>query len=128
MELTGVLGQIAKVAGDDVAMAIAEARGGTQIYISPRPGPDNWLTVLVGAEVAQAIADEFTWGVGPIRVDLPLGPVGHAAQVRAKVDMMIAQGCSERDIALATRYSIRGIRRRRAKLGKDGDDRQLNLF
>jgi hypothetical protein len=47
-----------------------------------------------------------------MRVDLPLGPKGAAARLRAKVDRMIADDRSERDIALATGYTIRGVRRR----------------
>jgi hypothetical protein len=63
-----------------------------------------------------------------MRVDLPLGPKGHQARVRAKVDRMIADGRSERDIALATGYAIRGIRKRKALQGKGVDDRQLPLL
>jgi hypothetical protein len=46
---------------------------------------------------------------------------------RAKVDRMIDDGRSERDIALATGYTIRGVRRRKA-MRKPGDDRQLPLL
>lgn len=127
-DLPGVLAQIANVAGEDAAIAIARARGGTQVYIPPEPGPDHWLTRLIGMAAARAVADELTCGVGSIRVDLPLGPDGHAAQARARVDAMLREGASERDIALATRYTIRGIRRRRALMGKVRDDRQLTLF
>ncbi|WP_323825617.1 hypothetical protein, partial [Pseudomonas aeruginosa] len=67
-------------------------------------------------------------GVGSLRIDLPLGPVSHAARQRARVDAMIREGRSERDIALATRYTIRAIRRRRAAIGRPDDSRQLNLF
>ncbi|GAM04828.1 hypothetical protein [Novosphingobium sp. MBES04] len=126
--LPGVLAQIADVAGEDAALAIAEARGGTQVYIPPVPGADHWLTKLIGREAARAVADELTCGVGGLRVDLPLGPTGHAAQMRARIDAMIQEGRSERDIALCTGYSTRTIRRRRARLGKDGDDRQMSLF
>lgn len=128
MELPAVLAQIANVAGEDAALAIAEARGGTQIYIPPAPGPDHWLSKLVGREAATAIAKELTDEIGSIRIDLPLGPAGHNAKMRAKLDAMIAEGRSERDIALSTRYSARTIRRRRAHLGKDGDPNQLSLF
>jgi hypothetical protein len=128
IELPGVLAQIANVAGDDAALAIAQARGGTQIYVPPLPGPDHWLSKLVGLEAARAIADELTGGFAGARIDLPLGPAGHAAQMRAKMDAMIAQGRSERDIAMATRYSTRTIRRRRAQLDKPDDNRQLSFF
>jgi len=127
--LPGALKEIAAVAGEDAALAIAAARGGTQIYIPPEPGRDHWLTKLVGPKAALAIADKFTCGVGGMRLDLPLGPKGHAARQRAKVDRMIlAGGASESDIARATGYTIRAVRRRRAKLGLPADDRQLSLL
>ena len=125
--LPGVLGDIARVAGVEAALTLAEARGGTQIYVPPKPDADHWLSKLVGEDAAIAIADELTCGVGPLRVDLPSGPRGFMALKRAEVDRMIAAGESERDIALATGYTSRGIRKRRARLAKR-DDRQANLF
>lgn len=127
--LPGTLAEIAAVAGEDAALAIAAARGGTQIYIPPQPERDHWLSRLVGHKAALAIADRLTCGVGPIRIELPLGPKGAAARLRAKVDRLIAEGeLSERDIARATGYTIRGVRRRRARLGTKPDDRQPSLF
>jgi hypothetical protein len=125
--LPGILAEIADIAGEDAALAVAAARGGTQVYIPPEPDREHWLTRLVGQRAAQQIADRLTCGVGGMRVDLPLGPKGHAARVRAKVDRMIDENRSERDIALATGYTIRGVRRRRA-MRKPGDDRQLPLL
>jgi hypothetical protein len=127
--LPGALAEIAAVAGEEAALAIAAARGGTQIYIPPSPERDHWLARLVGHKAAQAIADRLTCGVGGMRVELPLGPKGAAAELRAKVDRLIAEGeLSERDIARATGYTIRGVRRRRARLAAPSDDRQGRLF
>lgn len=128
MALPGVLAEIADVAGEDAALHIAAARGGTQVYIPPVPANDHWLCRLIGREEARAVCDRLTCGVGPRRVDLPLGPKGAAALLRAKVDAMLAEDRSERDIALATGYTIRGIRLRRAKLGTKRSDGQLSLF
>lgn len=129
--LPGTLAEIAAVAGEDAALAIAAARGGTQVYIPPHPDADHWLSVLVGLKAAQAIADRLTCGVGSgIRVELPMGPKGAAARLRAKVDRMLRQvpAPSEREIALATGYSIRSVRRRRALLGLEAEDDQPLLF
>ena len=127
--LPSTLAEIAAVAGEDAALAIAASRGGTQVYIPPQPDRDHWLSRLVGHKAALAIADRLTCGVGGMRVELPLGPKGAAARLRAKVDRLIAEGeLSERDIARATGYTIRGVRRRKAKLGAPQDDRQLHLF
>jgi hypothetical protein len=125
--LPGILADIAEIAGEDAALAVAASRGGTQVYIPPSPDRDHWLSRLVGQSAAKQIADRLTCGVGGMRVDLPLGPKGAAARLRAKVDRMIDDGRSERDIALATGYTIRGVRRRKARR-KPGDDRQFALF
>lgn len=126
--LPGVLGEIAEVAGDDAALAIAKVRGGTEIYVPPNPGPDHWISRLVGLDKARAIADLLTCGVGPRRVELPLGPRGHQHSKRAQVDALIREGMSERDIALRTGYSIRGVRKRVAAIGRPPDMRQLSLI
>ena len=127
--LPGVLQEIAEVVGEEAAFAIAAARGGTQVYIPPVPPSDHCLCKLIGVELARLLADKLTMGIKGLRLELPLGPASHAAQVRARVDAMIKAGASERDIALATRYTIRAIRRRRALLNADTDAaRQLSLF
>lgn len=125
--LPGVLAEIAAVAGESAALAIAEAAGGTQIYIPPEPAPAHWLSRLVGHRAALAIADRLTCGVGGRRVDLPVGPRGHQAKTRRQVDRMIEAGRSERDIALATGYTGRGVRKRRARR-RHSDRRQPSLF
>lgn len=126
-QLPAILAEIADIAGEDAALAVAAARGGTQVYIPPEPGTEHWLSRLVGHKAAIAIADRLTCEVGGRRLELPVGPKGHAARARAKVDRMILSGASERAIALATGYTARGVRRRKARL-KVRDDRQLPLF
>lgn len=125
--LPHVLAEVAAVAGYDAALKLAQARGGTQIYLPPNPGRDHWLSRLVGFDAARAIADRLTCGVGGMRIDLPSGPRNPALARRAQVDQMLVAGRSERDIALATGYTIRQIRRRRAGLDQR-DTRQLNLL
>lgn len=127
-ELPGVLAEIASVAGEAAALAIAQARGGTQVYIPPSPSPDHWLSALVGHEAALAIGDRLTCGVGGMRVELPRGTTSLQARQRARVDAMIAEGKSEREIAQATGYCVRGIRKRKARIGQRGDSRQLPLL
>lgn len=127
--LPGILQEIADIVGEDAALAIAAARGGTQVYIPPEPPSDHWLCKLIGVALARALAAELTMGIKGLRLELPLGPTGHAAQMRARVDAMIEAGASERDIAMATRYTIRAIRRRRARLATGSDTScQLSLF
>lgn len=126
--LPQVLADIAMIAGEEAARRVADAVGGTQVYIPPSPGPDHWLSKLLGLEAARRIADHFTAGVGPARIEIPLGDVGFMSSQQARCDAMILAGRSERDIALALRYTIRGVRKRRARLKGLRDSRQGNLF
>ena len=130
--LPHLLAEIAAVAGEAAALAIAAERGGTTIYIPPAPGQDHWISKLVGLENARAIADRLTCGVGGQRFDVPAGPSGRDAKARARVAAMLADGCSERDIARATGYTARTVRRQRAQLERRGaladDPRQPRLI
>lgn len=113
--LPSLLAEIAQVAGLDAALKLAEARGGTEIYVPAAAPSGHWLADTVGIEAAAAICAHFT-GSGPgCRLELPNGPAGSIAQLRRKVDRMISEGKSEREIALACGYTGRGVRLRRAK-------------
>lgn len=125
--LPQVLAEIAMIAGEEAARRVALAKGGTRVYIPPVPGPDHWLTALVGLESARKIADHFTAGF-PARLDIPLGDTGFMASQQARVDAMILAGRSERDIARACGYTDRGVRKRKARLTSMRDSRQGDLF
>ena len=126
--LPGVLGQIATVAGEEAALAIARSRGGTRVYIPPHPDAEHWMSRLVGVCAARAIAAHLTMGAGGFRIDLPAGPAGHLGKKRVQVDAMIRAGRSERDIALSTGYTARGVRKRKAALNAPRDTRQGEFF
>lgn len=106
-------------------MTLARKLGGTRVNFTANPGPDHIVSRIVGIEAARAIGEELTAGIASIEVDVPIGPYGHQEAPRAKVDRMIEEGYTERDIALAARYTTRGVRKRRRILR---DRRQLDLF
>lgn len=126
--LPQVLADIAMIAGEEAARRVADAVGGTQVYIPPLPGADHWLAKLVGLEAARKIGDHFTAGAIGARIDIPLGDSGFMASAQARCDAMLLAGRSERDIALALRYTIRGVRKRRARLKSLRDSRQASFF
>ncbi|MBD3746705.1 MAG: hypothetical protein IE932_10900 [Sphingopyxis terrae] len=126
--LPPLLAEIAEVAGEEAALALAQARGGTRVYIPPVIDPDHWISKLIGHQAALRVCDRLTAGLAGRRVDLPLGPTGTNATMRAQqahADRMIIAGRSERDIARETGYTTRQVRRRRAAIR---DDRQMNLL
>lgn len=126
--LPALLAEIADVAGLDAALAIAEARGGTEVYIPPSAPDDHWLTETAGAAAAEAICAHFAGNGRGCRIEIPLGPKGAAARLRRQVDRMIADGKSEREIALATGYSGRGVRMRKARQRQHHESGQGSLF
>lgn len=126
--LPGILAEIADVAGEDAALAIARVRGGTEVYIPPVPANDHWLCDLIGPERAAKVCDQLTGGVGPRRVDMPNGPTGFHAKQSARVDALIADNLSQRQIALATDYTTRGIRKRIAKAREKANSPQMKLL
>lgn len=126
--LPQVLDEIARIAGEEAARLVAEAVGGVQVYIPPAPDADHWLTRLLGRESALRIADHFTGGFGGRRLEIPLANTGFMACAQAKCDAMLLAGRSERDIARACGYTIRGVRKRRARLKMLRDTRQGDLF
>lgn len=134
--LPGLLAEIADVAGEEAALAVAQARGGTQIYIPPKPANDHWLCELIGIDTARTVCNHLTAGQDrPRREVVPFGPLGREAQLRQQraadrelMDRMIREQKSESEITRATGYTVRTVRKRRAFLGKPGDDRQISLL
>lgn len=122
--LSGLLAEIARAGGVDAALAIARKLGGTRVYFPVKPEPDHMLSQLIGHEAALAVCDELTGGRCGLAYDIPLGQFGHQETLRAKVDRLIAEGATERDIALATRYTERGVRKRKQALR----EREPDLF
>jgi hypothetical protein len=130
--LPGILGEIEEAAGRDAALTLARVRGGMPVYFPPRPGADHWLSRLLGHGKALAVCEQLTAGVGPRRLDLPQGEFGSYRKESANrydlMDEMICDGRSEMDIARATGYTTRCVRRRVAKLGKPADQRQASFL
>ncbi|MGR4892262.1 hypothetical protein ACIPPQ_14640 [Sphingopyxis sp. LARHCG72] len=126
--LPPLLAEIAEVAGEEAALALAQACGGTRVYIPPVIDADHWISKLIGHDAASRVCDRLTAGFAGRGFDIPLGPTGNNAtfqSMQAHVDRMILAGRSERDIARATGYTTRQVRRRRAKIR---DDRQMSFL
>lgn len=125
--LPRVLAEIADVAGEAAAEAIARAKGGGRMSIPAKVGPSHWLAALVGIEAAQKISRHFTSGRGTVEIEVPLGQAGTLARAYRTMHRMIVDGRSSDEIARVVGMTRRTVLRNKAKL-RGGDDRQGSLF
>jgi hypothetical protein len=123
-ELTGILADIAAIAGPGAALNVARARGGMEKVWIPRASylhEGHWLVDAVGLAPAQRIAELL----GPGRVDIPLGPFAdQRRRTREALRRALAGGSST---AVAAR--LVGVHQRTARRHKSGADApQLDLL
>ncbi|TCS62569.1 helix-turn-helix domain-containing protein [Varunaivibrio sulfuroxidans] len=112
MNLPGILAEIAAVAGDGAALALARARGGTEIEVPKNPHPDCQLARIVGLDAARAIAREIGHG----RLAIPMAALRGPAARRAAAAAMSDKGASAVTVALSCDMSTRTVRRIRRRL------------
>lgn len=132
-ELPGVLAEIATVAGEAAAVAIAARAGGTRVYIPAKAGDDHWLVEAVGRAAADKVCKLFVVdGARGQRVDVPLAKGGAYRSLRRAIAKRVHDldkaGKSSREIARAVGLTQRGVHRHRA--AHRGGDRggQGSLF
>lgn len=124
--LPPILSTIAAVAGIDVAIRIAQQHGGRRVTIPTLADGSNWLTDLVGEELAARIISEL----GPARrVDLPLPPNGSSwrqwwRERNRRIAELEAHNASASEIARELGMTTRAVHFRRAKRRQ----RQADLF
>lgn len=107
--------------GNDLALALFQLRGGTEITIPKRPeGP--WLARTIDTEAATLLLIEF----GPAKLTLPMADGRGAGARRRKMRQMLADGASVMDPALACGLHVRTVHKYRAEL-RDEDQFSLDL-
>ncbi|WP_374410613.1 hypothetical protein [Novosphingobium colocasiae] len=70
-----MLAEIAEVAGEETALAIAHRHGGTDVHIPAVPDSDHWLSQLIGQPEATAVAAALACRMG-LRINVPFAPIG----------------------------------------------------
>jgi hypothetical protein len=124
--LPGILGEIADIAGKDVAFLIAESHGGTRVSIPPRAQPEHWLTELVGMETADKICralatlDPDGKLKGVQAEVIPKGPTALLKSARRRAQTALDQGKSVREAARISGLHERTIWRMKADDGSQG--------
>ena len=119
--LPGVLAYIAEEISVDVAVRLAETRGGREVYIPQAPDEDCKLTSLVGLNAARQISQLL--GHGTLLV--PCGNIGGANGRRARIEELWRLGLSQPRIAAEVDVHTRTVERVVRSLK---DDRQSDLF
>ncbi|HEV7345753.1 MAG TPA: helix-turn-helix domain-containing protein [Devosia sp.] len=111
-ELPAVMAEIAEVAGLDAAWALAQAKGGQQVFIPAKVRPDHWLSKLVGFDAAQKICQHFSVGG---RGDDILIPMASTARRNQALQRALAQGLKVNQAAAAAGVHRRTVLRHRKR-------------
>ena len=105
--LPGVLALIAEEIDEDCAIALANARGGRNVFIPKSVEPDHELSRIVGFEKAKQLSELLGGG----RLAVPYGSFGGQAGRRAKIETLLQKGLSHSDIAAEVDVSQRTVER-----------------
>lgn len=122
--LPPVLRTIADAAGVTAALKLAQARGGTRIYVPHRVTDDHWLAELVGLAAAQEIARLYAGE----NIDIPLGLTGSAQNARRAAREALDAGASVAQAARAAGITERTVYNLRSREGRRQNPDQGNLF
>lgn len=128
--LRGILFEIAEVAGENAALAIAGIKGGAPAYFPFDPPDDHWLVAAVGREKATLIGRKLATGKGGIELEVPLGPLMSRNQVWREIRRRLRAGETKPKIAraLGIHYkTVQAHKNRHRKLA-DISVLQLDLF
>ena len=119
--LPGVLALIAEEISEDLAVRLAQQRGGRPVYISKDPKADDSLVELVGLEDARKL--HALLGHGSFIV--PMGNFGGEQARRARIAQLLGTGMSHANIAAEVDAHVRTVERVAKELR---DARQSDLF
>lgn len=128
--LPGILADIAEIAGNEAAYAVAQSHGGTRVSIPPRAIDGHWLTELLGFETA----DRICRGLATLDAEgrlkgvqneiIPRGPASLLQSARRRAQQALDRGASAREAARISGLHERTIWRMKA----NEDDGQGSLF
>ncbi|MFV1538849.1 hypothetical protein [Phaeobacter sp. JH204B] len=114
--LPGVLSYIAEEISLDLAVRLAEAKGGREVYISNKAGSS--LAELLGAEDALRLYKLLGGG----KLVVPAGNFGGQAGRRQRIAMLLGQGKSHSVVAAEVDVTLRTVERVAASLRRRNDD------
>jgi len=115
--LPHALEEIADIIGEAAALRLAQARGGTRVYIPHDPTPGCVLAQIVGLDAAHKLARLYAGD----RPEIP-----QAARLKNKRARILREDGSQAAIARRVKCSERYVRMVKSHVAPD--DRQADLF
>jgi len=130
LPLTRAASRIVTVLGEDRAIALFLAVGGTHRNLAPRPSPDNMIVAAIGEEGALALWEEFGPNLG--RVPVAKDWIGQVWYARGRNISEIARLLHVTDKTVrgwtkARRTEARAAAAERAERRAEAAARQLDL-
>lgn len=124
LRLPALLREVAEIAGIPAALRLAQAKGGTRVYVPRRLPADHWLVEIIGMEAASALQRRYSGE----KIDIPLGIGGSMQNARAIARQALDGGASVAQAALAAGLTERGVYKLMSREERKVSDRQLRLF
>lgn len=114
-----LLQRVAEVCGAGVALSLASAYGGTEIYIPQADGIDEGhpLALTLGLAAARTVASVLS----PGKIVIPMGPTSSVRRRKAAIRAMRREGRTNAEAARALGIHIRTVEIRHQR------DRELGL-
>jgi len=125
VNLSPFLYGLTEIIGLKATLLLVEEHGGTPLYVPSKMTEQHPLATLIGVEAARKLAQAYPGEVISIALNTTGDHATHAAQRRARIRELDAQGLSQKQIARKLRTTDRTVRK---VLGAEVDDRQVGLF
>lgn len=113
----GMMAEIASMVGAETARKLADAFGGTELYIPAKVGDHHPIAAAIGREAADMLASSL----GGQRLDIPK----QAARRARVIELRKYSRLTVSQIALQTSFSERHVYR---LLSDEADDAQMSIF
>jgi hypothetical protein len=97
--------ELSQILGPEAALQLSVAFGGTRIYVPVVPGAEDEIAQAIGIDAARKLSRAY----GGEQIEVPVGP-GKPLRLRARIEALLAQGKSQRDIARELVLSERMVR------------------
>jgi Mor family transcriptional regulator len=123
--LPPVLADLSEIIGLGAALRLAEAFGGTEIYVPRDPPADHPVTQAIGLEAAQRLAQYLGTLTSGGRIDVPKGDALSRARRNRAIVEAVAAGASKQQLARTHGLTTRWVR---SVCNGTRDDRQPDLF